>query len=153
MKKVKNKMDTVYEIIPTYKVKIVKRPHGEAINDEDKAARYFRAIYENLDEDVESITALFLNIKLKPIAYKLFGTGADGISYLTLRNLFRQALLCGANGIILCHNHPSLDETPSKSDDIITQKVKEAADLIGIDLIDHIILGKGVYSFASHNRI
>ena len=48
-------------------------------------------------------------------------------------------------GIILAHNHPSGDITPSKSDIELTRRIKEAANILGIELLDHIIIGDGKY--------
>ena len=55
--------------------------------------------------------------------------------------IFREALKAGAEEIIVAHNHPSGDLTPSKADIAATTKLREAADLMGVPLIDHLILG------------
>ena len=70
------------------------------------------------------------------------------------RELFIEALNCGAVSIVLLHNHPSGDPTPSESDVLLTKRVKEAGDLIGITLLDHIIIGNNCYvSFAEMKMI
>ena len=63
--------------------------------------------------------------------------------------IFREALKAGAEEIIVAHNHPSGDLTPSKADIAATAKLCEAADLLGVKLLDHIILGPADSGFAS----
>ena len=57
------------------------------------------------------------------------------------REIFRQALLVGAPALILYHNHPSGDPTPSHEDVQITRQVAEAGDLLGVRVLDHLVLG------------
>ena len=72
-----------------------------------------------------------------------------------------KALIAGAASIVLAHNHPSGDPTPSKEDLLTTRRIREAGALIGIELLDHIIIGdncyfslreKGFFSQESANR-
>lgn len=58
-----------------------------------------------------------------------------------IANILKRALLVNSNKIIICHNHPSGDLTPSQSDYIFTDHLYDAAELIGIKLLDHIIIG------------
>ncbi len=64
------------------------------------------------------------------------------------RDIFIKALLCGATGIILAHNHPSGDVVPSKEDMTLYDKVKEAGKIMDISILDNIIVGDGYFSFA-----
>ena len=61
------------------------------------------------------------------------------------REVFVQALKCRACYLMLLHNHPSGDPHPSRQDIVITQKIKEAGELMDIPLLDHIIVGDGCY--------
>ncbi|HDL16053.1 MAG TPA: hypothetical protein ENH28_07880 [Euryarchaeota archaeon] len=61
------------------------------------------------------------------------------------QEIFRKAILESASRIILVHNHPTGDLEPSSEDIAITKKVKEAGELIGIDVLDHIIVGDSAY--------
>jgi DNA repair protein RadC len=64
------------------------------------------------------------------------------------REVFRTAMLASASAIALFHNHPSGDPTPSEDDVFITQRLVAAGDLMGINVVDHVILGAGRwYSF------
>lgn len=61
------------------------------------------------------------------------------------REIFLRALMAGASFIILCHNHPSGNPIPSKTDILVTQKIREAGDLLGLPVADHIIIGEDSY--------
>jgi len=71
------------------------------------------------------------------------GTACSGI--VGIREIFVRALLCGAAGIILCHNHPSTNPMPGREDALLTKKVNEAGELLGIPLLDHVIIGGDRY--------
>ena len=71
------------------------------------------------------------------------------------REVFREAIRLSASAVIVAHNHPSGDPAPSRADIQVTRQLREAAKVIGIDLLDHIVLGRraadphgvGFYSF------
>lgn len=71
--------------------------------------------------------------------------GTVDSSLLSPRELFIRALLIGAVQIIICHNHPSGNITPSESDMKLTERVKSSGDLLNINLADHIIIGGSSY--------
>lgn len=56
-------------------------------------------------------------------------------------------MLCGATGIILAHNHPSGDITPSKEDVTVYRRIREASEILGVNLLDNIVIGNGYFSF------
>lgn len=66
------------------------------------------------------------------------------------REIFIKALLCGASGIVIIHNHPSGDTTPSEQDIKSYNRLKEAGKLIGINVLDSIIVGDSYYSFVEN---
>jgi DNA repair protein RadC len=75
-------------------------------------------------------------------------------SLVSPRELFIEALEHGAVSIILIHNHPSGDPRPSESDVLVTRRVKEAGAILGIELLDHIVIGNNCYiSFAEEQMI
>ena len=61
------------------------------------------------------------------------------------REIFKQAILLNAAKIIVAHNHPSGDPKPSQEDYRITDRIYECADLMGIELLDHVVIGDGTY--------
>lgn len=97
----------------------------------------------------EHMKLLMLNTKSKLLGECDISKGTVNASLISPRELFIEALNKQAVSIILLHNHPSGDPTPSKTDILLTKRVKEAGDLIGIELLDHIIIGDNCYiSFA-----
>lgn len=102
----------------------------------------------------EHMKLLMLNTKAKLLGETTISKGTVNASLLTPRELFIEALQKNAVSIILLHNHPSGDPTPSREDLLITKRIKEAGSLIGIELLDHIIIGNNCYiSFAEQELI
>lgn len=66
----------------------------------------------------------------------------DGTAQIDAGAVFREALKAGAEEIVVAHNHPSGDPTPSKADIAATKRLREAGDLLSVPLLDHLILGK-----------
>ena len=66
----------------------------------------------------------------------------DGTAQIDAGAVFREALKAGAEEIVVAHNHPSGDLTPSKADIAATKRLREAGDLLSVPLLDHLILGK-----------
>jgi len=84
----------------------------------------------------------------------LLSKGTIDMSLLGIREIYIRALLAGASRIILCHNHPSKDCTPSEKDIVNTKKVKDAGDIMGVELLDHIVIGGPSYfSFMEHDML
>lgn len=102
----------------------------------------------------ENMKLLMLDTKTKLIGENDISKGTVNASLVSPRELFIEALECGAVSIILLHNHPSGDPTPSENDILVTQRVKAAGDLLGIELLDHIIIGNNCYiSFAEQQML
>lgn len=102
----------------------------------------------------EVIKLLMLNSKSKLLGESDISKGTVNASLISPRELFIEALNKQAVSIILLHNHPSGDPTPSKTDFLLTKRVKEAGELIGIELLDHIIIGDNCYiSFAEEELL
>ena len=82
----------------------------------------------------------------------LLSRGTVNASVLSPREVLIEALRCRAVTMVLVHNHPSGDPTPSRADMLLTKRLKEAGDLVGITLIDHIVIGDRRYlSFREEN--
>lgn len=93
------------------------------------------------DADREALIACCLDTKNQPISLNVISIGSLNSSIVHPREVFKVAILSNAASIIIFHNHPSGDPTPSKEDIHVTNRLKESGNLIGIDLIDHIIIG------------
>lgn len=97
-----------------------------------------------------------LNTKNQIINMSVISQGTINQSLLHPREIFNKAILSNASGVMLFHNHPSGDITPSKQDKEITEKIAFSGELLGIKLLDHIIVGAGnfaYFSFAKENLI
>ena len=94
---------------------------------------------------------MFLNSKNGVISTKTIHIGTINASIVGARELFREAVREAAVTIILAHNHPSGDPTPSIQDIDITHKLMDAAELLDIPIVDHIVIGSG--KFASMKRL
>lgn len=97
--------------------------------------------------------ALGLDTKNKILGLFCISHGTVDTSFMTPREIFIRLLLCGAVSYVVIHNHPSGDTSPSTSDDLITRRISEASDLMGIKLLDHIIIGDNYYSYKENNKI
>lgn len=99
--------------------------------------------------DQEQFWVLHLNAKNRLIGYEVISAGSLTASIVHPREVFKGAILNGSAAIVCCHNHPSGDPTPSAEDDAITSRLQQGADLLGIRLLDHIIIGnKRHYSYS-----
>lgn len=100
----------------------------------------------NLPE--EYLYLICMTCRCKPISFFEVSHGTCSSSLVGCREILIRALLCGATNIIIIHNHPSGVPLPSKEDMSVTNRVKDACDLIGIHFCDHIIVGRdGYFSF------
>ncbi|MDG0842649.1 DNA repair protein RadC [Staphylococcus equorum] len=93
----------------------------------------------------EKFIALFLNSKNVIIKQKTIFIGTLNSSIVHPREVFSEAVKCASNAIIVLHNHPSGDVTPSNEDIKTTERLKECGQMLGIDLLDHIIIGDHTY--------
>ncbi|NFO32111.1 JAB domain-containing protein [Clostridium botulinum] len=90
----------------------------------------------------EILKVIFLNTKNIVIGTKDVFKGSLNTSIVHPREIFKEAVNKSSAKIIICHNHPSGDLTPSKEDINITLRIKECGEIMGIQLLDHIIIGK-----------
>ena len=93
----------------------------------------------------EYLKLLMLNTKNVVIAVKDVSIGSLNSSIVHPREVFCEAIKKSSASIIICHNHPSGDPTPSNEDINVTHRLRESGKLLGIDLLDHIIIGDGKY--------
>ena len=94
----------------------------------------------------EYIKLLMLNTKTKLIGEKTVSKGTVNASLISPRELFIEALSREAVSIILLHNHPSGDPTPSPQDIEVTKRLIKASEILGIKLLDHVIVGNGCFT-------
>ncbi|MDF0668780.1 MAG: JAB domain-containing protein [Nitrospira sp.] len=110
-------------------------------------AEFSRQVFAGLDR--EQFLVCCLDAKHGIIGVNIVSIGSLTVSIVHVREVFKPAILLNACAIIAAHNHPSGDPTPSQEDRALTTRLREAGDLLGIRLLDHLILGDDRhYSFA-----
>ena len=101
----------------------------------------------NLSKQAEEVLVmLVLDTKNKIIGAFEVSRGSLNSSIVHPREVFKRALLINGASIILGHNHPSGDTTPSKEDKEVTLKLKEGGRILGIEILDHVIVGDREYT-------
>lgn len=99
--------------------------------------------------DREVFLSIPLSTRNVPIGVEEVAIGSQNASIIHPREIFRSAILAGATSLILAHNHPSGSPDPSAEDRTITKRLKDAGELLGIKILDHVIIGHGShFSFA-----
>src|SRR5262249_11907708 len=130
--------------IPVYKVSLVRersltQTERPQIRSAEGAAATLAAYLA--EEDREHFVVLLLNSKNRLIGINTVSIGSLTSSLAHPREVFKPAILANAAAIIVAHNHPSGEPTPSQEDVEITKRLHAAAELLGIRLLDHIVLG------------
>ena len=135
--------------ITTYDVKLVKEEsklyevNSVMVNSVSAASEMIELVCNLNDSTVEKFGIICLDTKNKVIGIHIIGVGGLASCNVEIRGIFQRALLNNAMSIILFHNHPSGDPTPSAEDIAITRKIVEAGNVMTIKVLDHIICGDG----------
>jgi DNA repair protein RadC len=134
-----------YEIPAEIKVTRVRECVNTGIADDvPSVIKYWNANIATsqwFSDDKEHAVTILLDARLRPIGHNLVSIGSVSEAIVQPREVFRPAIVSAAYAIVLLHNHPSGDPSPSQADYRVTRRIKEAADIMGIALIDHIIVG------------
>ena len=105
------------------------------------------------DEKQENFYALYFDTKQNLIDYKLLFKGTLNVTTVHPRDIFKEAFLLNAASFIIIHNHPSGDPLPSKPDVNLTNQINTISKIMGINFLDHIIIGQDKYfSFYEESR-
>lgn len=125
--------------------------HAPILKPED-VIEWFEFEYGALQQ--ECFIALYLDTKSKLIAHRVLFKGTLNESTVHPREVFKEAFLQNANSVLIAHNHPSGDCTPSQADFEVTYKMVHVAITMGVHLVDHIIVGQNqYYSFKEHKYL
>lgn len=114
-----------------------------------QAVDYWRAhiaTAPHFNPDVECLAVLLLNVKMRVRGHHLVSIGSLNETVAHPREVFRAAVIAAAYAVIVMHNHPSGDPTPSQADQQITRVFADAGRILKIHVTDHIIVGHGRYS-------
>jgi DNA repair protein RadC len=95
-----------------------------------------------LDSPTESLGVIVMDVKNLPIGHYIASEGTPDASLVDPRNVFSIAMQLMATTIILCHNHPSGDLSPSPEDFAVTKRMMEAGSILNIRVLDHIVIGR-----------
>jgi DNA repair protein RadC len=107
------------------------------------AANYLLARYGG--HRVERVGVMLLDLKRRVIRTTILSVGSLDNSLAHPREIFREAVVGSAASVVVFHNHPSGDPTPSANDRQVTHRLMDAGEVMGIHVMDHIILGEGAY--------
>ena len=113
------------------------------LNTPQSVAEYYMQDLSHLTR--EQVMLLLMDSKNKMLGDMIISEGTVNTSIMPVREIFVQAMKYDAVNIILLHNHPSGDPTPSAEDIRVTKRIQEAGNLVGIALMDHIIIGDNRY--------
>lgn len=114
----------------------------------------YRAVRHLMDRPREHLLALLLDAQNRIIGYETVSIGTTQVALVDPGCVFQSAILCGAVGVILVHNHPSGDPHPSQEDKKITTRLHLASEVIGIKLLDHIVVSdSGYFSFSDAGQL
>jgi DNA repair protein RadC len=129
------------EMLLEYSIRAALRrlPERQILKKKKRAAEYLTLKYASSDQEVAG--ALFLDGRGGLICDKVFYRGTVVRSAIEPRLYFKEGFLVGATALVMFHNHPSGDPAFSRDDLLITRRIAEAGELIGISVADHIILG------------
>jgi DNA repair protein RadC len=140
------------EVTAVYKT--VNDIYNVKIGKSQDVSDFIRTVYPVEINIREAMVVLYLNNSNRTLGYSIASIGGITGTLVDVRLVLRDALLTQSTGLILIHNHPSGTLQPSQADIAITDKVKKAANLMEIKLLDHLIITENqYYSFADENRL
>lgn len=102
-------------------------------------AKYYLHLHEQTEEYLYMIC---MNVKLEATGIFELSHGSVNSSIVSVREMFQKALLANAVSVVVMHNHPSGDPSPSREDIQVTKRMLDAGNLLGVEVLDHIIVGR-----------
>lgn len=128
---------------PIYRIQLVRerrqKVRSRAVPNPDAAARILFDYLKGVDR--ETFVVLLLSTAGRLIGVSTVSVGTLEASFAHPREVFKPAILSNAASVIVAHNHPSGDPTPSAEDRAVTQRLSQAGEILGIAVADHLILG------------
>ena len=120
----------------------------------ETVAKVMNSIFNLGYKSEEHCYMLAFNAKCRPLGVFFLSKGTINTTVLSPREVFMKALLCGAEHIILIHNHPSKDTEPSIDDMTITRRLVELGEMLAVKVADHLIIGgEEYYSFKAEGML
>ncbi len=137
------------EFVTLYEARREKRlEKAPQIKRPEDAYEYVRFEMENLEQ--EQLRVINLNTKNRIMSAQMIYQGSLHTTVIRLAEVFRPAIIENANGIVVVHNHPSGEADPPSPEDVaLTRQIVQAGKLLDIEVLDHLIIGRGSPSFVS----
>jgi len=150
----REKLSALFEFKNLYEtVKGAEKNREHTLSGTDDAKEYFKSHYADMN-DKERVSVAFLDSQCRVITTKIISTGTVNESSEHPREIIKEALFNHAASVMVAHNHPGGSPYPSEQDLLMTERVKQGLDAIGIKLLDHIIVaGDKAISFADMGKM
>ena len=129
----------------------VRNPGRPVISSPADVDSLLRGRIANLDR--ENFVAVLLNTKNEVIEFPTISVGTLSASLVHPREVFKPAIRASAASVVMAHNHPSGKVQPSREDREVTKRLVNTAEIIGIEVLDHVILGDGYFSMKEHGKL
>lgn len=133
----------------TVKLTLVRErsPQPYTLRGPSDVAKLVRLVIDN--DPRECFVAVYMDARHRPIALHRVSIGTADLALAAPREVFGPALMLAATSIVVAHNHPSGDPAPSAEDRKVTDRLRSVGELIGVNLVDHIVIGADrFYSFS-----
>lgn len=124
--------------------RLLQQKKAQSLTD---SANIYAACSDLLNASQEYLVAFYINIRGQQIARETISVGTATASLIHPREVFRPAIMHNASHIVIAHNHPSGDPTPSQADTQVTKQLVKAGRMVGIEVLDHVVCG--ISSFIS----
>ncbi len=129
------------------------RQPGSQLKSARESAEHLRAFLSNHPQDQEHFIAVFMNSQNQIISTEVISSGSLATAAVFPREIVKRLLALEAGSIIVGHNHPSGETTPSNSDRALTKKLQRGLEAIDVSLLDHLVIGHGFYSFSDQGLL
>lgn len=134
-------------------VKRFTRAAGEQLRSSRKSADHLRSVFADYPADQEHFAVVYLDGQNKIIKTEVVATGTVNTAAIYPREIIKKVLESEGVSIMISHTHPSGNISPSSSDRAVTKKLHTALSSIDVDLLDHIIIGDGFFSFSDERLL
>lgn len=146
------RMDIALATVELYTRKKAKKNSRDKIHSSVDIYRLMHPIMVN--QQVEELWAIYMNMSSRIVKMKRISVGGISQTIVDIRIVLKEALLCNAVAIAICHNHPSGNVRPSLADDQLTEKLSNACKTMDIRLLDHVIVADdSFFSYSDEGRM
>lgn len=146
------RMEIALAAVELYTRKKARNNLREKIHSSTDVYRVMQPIMVN--QEVEELWAIYMNMASRIVKMKRISVGGIAQTLVDIRILLKEALLCNAVAMTICHNHPSGNVRPSSADDQLTEKISKACKTMDIRFLDHVIIADDTYySYEDEGRL